>query len=357
MARGPAPKVRSREHGQITILAQDSQATPREGCGHQMSSALAHSTRTGSWLRLGQTVAAISLLFGGAALAQTANGGGVQSAKVQAAYADWRRLSQTEVNCVDQSLRGQRTSLWSLIQRGIEPSDPTLARLRAACRAQARAPNISVAAQSGSQAQAAAVESTLVRAVTDKAAADKAAADRAAADKAAADKVAAEKVAADKAAAKAAADKVAADKAAAEQAAAEQAAIESAKAETERAKADAIKAQAIAEPPRPEAEKTSADAVVAYAAAEARMSFIYGLISSPICFGVGGLVFLWVVRRRQRAVAPPDASAPDRASRRTQREFDRLVTAVLAEVKRREAKQFETNAAEPGKRIDESVLY
>src|SRR5258708_19532929 len=72
-----------------------------------MPSTLAHSTRTGSWLRVGQTVAAISLLFGGAALAQTANGGGVQSAKVQAAYADWRRLSQTEVNCVDQSLRGQ----------------------------------------------------------------------------------------------------------------------------------------------------------------------------------------------------------------------------------------------------------
>jgi hypothetical protein len=332
-----------------------------------MSSALAHSTRTGSWLRLGQTAAAISLLFGGAALAQTANGGGVQSAKVQAAYADWRRLSQTEVNCVDQSLRGQRTSLWSVIQRGIDPSDPTLARIRAACRAQARAPNISVAAQSGSQAQAAAVESTLVRAVTDKAAADKAAADRAAADKAAADKVgaekvaadkvAADKVAADKAAAKAAADKVAADKAAAEKAAAEQATIDLAKAETERAKADAIKAQAIAEPPRPEAEQTSADAVVAYAAADARMSFIYGLISSPICFGLGGLVFLWVARRRHRAVAPPDASAPDRASRRTQREFDRLVTAVLAEVKRREAKQFETIAAGPGKRIDESVLY
>lgn len=332
-----------------------------------MPSALAHRTRTGLWPRLLQAVATISLLFSGGALAQTANGGGVQSAKVQAAYADWRRLSQTEVNCVDQSLRGQRTSLWSVIQRGIDPSDPTLARLRATCRAQARAPNISVAAQSGSQAQAAAVESTLVRAVTDNAAADKAAADRAAADKAAADKAAAEKaaadkVAADKAAAKAAADKVAADKAAAdkaaaEKAAAEQAAIDLAKAEIEGAKAEAIKAQADAEPPRPEAEKTSADAVVAYAAADARMSFIYGLISSPICFGLGGLVFLWVARRRHRAVAPPEASAPDRASRRTQREFDRLVTAVLAEVKRREAKQSETNAAEPGKRIDEFVLY
>jgi hypothetical protein len=321
-----------------------------------MPSALAHSTRTGSWLRLGQTVAAISLLFSGAALAQTANGGGVQSAKVQAAYADWRRLSQTEVNCVDQSLRGQRTSLWSLIQRGIDPSDAAVAKLRAACRAQARAPNTSVAAQSGSQAQAAAVESALASAVADKAAADKAT-DRAAADKAAADKAAAEKVAADKAAADKAAAKAVADKAAADKAVLEQAAIDLAKAETERAKAEAIKAQADAERPRPEAEKTSADAVFAYAAAEARMSFIYGLISSPICFGLGGLVFLWASRRRSRAGAPADASAPDHAGGVRQREFDRLVTAVLAEAKRREAKQPEPTVAERDQRIDESVLH
>jgi len=302
-----------------------------------------------------QTVATISLLFSSGAWAQTANGGGVQSAKVQAAYADWRRLSQTEVNCVDQSLRGQRTSLWSLIQRGVDPSDATVARLRAACRAQDKATNTSVAAHSGSQAQAAAVESALGRAVADKAAADKAAADKAAADKAAADKAAVAKAAADEAAAaKAAADKAAAE---AERAAAEQAAIDLARAETERANAEAIKAQAIAEPPRPEAEKASADPVVAYVAAEARMSFIYGLISSPICFGLGGLVFLWVARRRHRAVAPSDASALERASRRTQREFDRLVTAVLAEAKRREAKQFEANAAERGRGIDESVVY
>lgn len=320
-----------------------------------MPSTLAHSTRTGSWLRLGQTVAAISLLFSGAALAQTANGGGVQSAKVQAAYADWRRLSQTEVNCVDQSLRGHRTSLWSLIQRGIDPSDPTVARLRAACRAQARGPDTSVAAQSGSQARAAAVESALGRAVADKPAADKAAADRAAADKAVADKVAAEKVAADKAAADKAAAKAVADKAAADKAAAEQAAIDLAKAETERAKAEAIRTQAIAEQPQLEAEKASADAAFAYAAAEARMSFIYGLISSPICFGLGGLVFLWARRRRRRAGAPARASAPDRASRDPQREFDRLVTAVLAEVKLREAKQPEPVA--PDLRIDESVLH
>jgi flagellar biosynthesis GTPase FlhF len=326
-----------------------------------------------------QTVATISLLFSGAAWAQTANGGGVQSAKVQAAYADWRRLSQTEVNCVDQSLRGQRTNLWSLIQRGIDPSDPTVAKLRAACRAQANAPNTSMAAQRGSQAQAAVVESALNRVVTDKAAADKAAADKAMAEKAAAEKAAAEKAAAEKAAAekaaaeKAAAEKAAAEKAVADQAAADeaaakaaaakavekaaamQAAIDLAKAETERAKAETIEAEADAERPRPEAEMTSADAGLAYTAAEARMSFIYGLVSSPICFALGGLVFLWTRRRRSRAGALTDALAPDRASAASQREFDRLVTAVLAEAKRREAKRPEPVASQRDQWNDESV--
>jgi hypothetical protein len=306
-----------------------------------------------------QTVATISLLFSGAAWAQTANGGGVQSAKAQAAYADWRRLSQTEVNCVDQSLRGQRTNLWSLIQRGIDPSDPTVAKLRAACRAQANAPNTSMAAQRGSQAQAAVVESALNRVVTDKAAADKAAADKAMAEKAAAEKAAAEKAAAEKAVAdQAAADEAAAKAAAAkavEKAAAMQAAIDLAKAETERAKAETIEAEADAERPRPEAEMTSADAGLAYTAAEARMSFIYGLVSSPICFALGGLVFLWTRRRRSRAGALTDALAPDRASAASQREFDRLVTAVLAEAKRREAKRPEPVASQRDQWNDESV--
>ncbi len=314
-----------------------------------MPSALAHRTQTGSWPRLLQTVATISLLFSGAAWAQTANGGGVQSAKAQAAYADWRRLSQTEVNCVDQSLRGQRTSLWSLIQRGIDPSDPTVAKLRAACRAQAKAPNTSMAAQRGSQAQAAVVESALNRVVTDKAAADKAAADKAIADKVAAEKAAADQAAADEAAAQVASAK------AAEKAAAMQAAIDLAKAETERAKAETIEAEADAERPRPEAETTSADAGLAYTAAQARMSFIYGLVSSPICFALGDLVFLWTRRRRSRAGALTDALAPDRASAASQREFDRLVTAVLAEAKRREAKRPEPVVSQRDQWNDESV--
>jgi hypothetical protein len=179
--------------------------------------------------------------------------------------------------------------------------------------------------------------------------AEKAAAEKAAAEKAAAEKAAADQAAADEAAAKAASAK------AVEKAAAMQAAIDLAKAETERAKAETIEAEADAERPRPEAEMTSADAGLAYTAAGARMSFIYGLVSSPICFALGGLVFLWTRRRRSRAGALTDALAPDRASAASQREFDRLVTAVLAEAKRREAKRPEPVASQRDQWIDESV--
>ena len=43
-------------------------------------------------------------------------------------------LSQAEVNCVDQALRARNSNLWSLVQRGIGPSDRAAAELRAICR-------------------------------------------------------------------------------------------------------------------------------------------------------------------------------------------------------------------------------
>src|SRR5690348_1871453 len=106
-----------------------------------MPSALTLKTRTKlqSLSRLSLSAAAVSLLLSGGALAQTA-GSGAQSANVQAAYGEWRRLSQNEVNCVDQALKGQRTTLWALIQRGVHPSDAAVAKLRAGCRAQTKAP-------------------------------------------------------------------------------------------------------------------------------------------------------------------------------------------------------------------------
>src|SRR5207244_4092879 len=115
--------------------------------------------------------------------------------------------------------------------------------------------------------------------------------------------------------------------------------------------------QANAEPPRQEAEKTAADAAWAAAAAESRMSFFYGLISSPICFGLGGVVFFLVRRRRRMTGAPSEALPSDHARRDQQREFDRLVTAVLAELKRRDGKKSEPSASERDQRIDETVLH
>jgi hypothetical protein len=355
-----------------------------------MSSAQAHMTRPvpQSRSRLWQAVAAISLLSVSCAWAQTAS-----DAKFQAAHSEWRRLSQTEVNCVDQSLRAERSNLWSLIQQGIHPSDAKVAKLRAACRTPAKAPEYSVAAVRGSQALAAAVESVTDKAAADKAAADKAAADKAApdkiatekaaaakaaadkaaADKAAADKAAADKVAADKAAAgklaadriaadraaaeKAAADKAAADKAAAGKLAADKAAADLAKADAERAKTDALKAQADAEQRRKEVEVTTTDAALAYSAAELRTSFIYGLVSGPTLFVLGGVVFLLMHRRKTITGAQAEAGAPHNAGNETQGEFDRLVTAVLAEQKRRDRKPAEPIAPEREQRIDEVPLH
>ena len=70
-----------------------------------------------------------SLLMGSGASAQTAGDAGrmltgnmVRPAQFQVAYSEWRRLPQSEVNCVDQWYRAQGSNLWSQIQRGVGPS-------------------------------------------------------------------------------------------------------------------------------------------------------------------------------------------------------------------------------------------
>ena len=74
------------------------------------------------------------------AFAQNANdivnifGGLIRSAVVQTTLTEWRKLSQSEVSCVDQNLRQQGTSLQAAIQQGITPSDPRIAGSRSACR-------------------------------------------------------------------------------------------------------------------------------------------------------------------------------------------------------------------------------
>jgi hypothetical protein len=42
------------------------------------------------------------------------------------------------------------------------------------------------------------------------------------------------------------------------------------------------------------------EAAMAYAAAETRMSFIYGLVTGPIIFGFGAAMVLLIGRRRNR---------------------------------------------------------
>ena len=252
-----------------------------------------------------------SLLMTSGASAQTAG----DVARV--ATSEWRRLPQSEVNCVDRWYRAQGSNLWSQIQRGIGPSSATAAKVRAECRGQARAPGHPASASTGSQSLASASDAA-DRAAAEKAAADKAAADKAAANKAAADRAAAERAAADKAAAdKAAAEKTAADKAAAQRAAADKAASERAeldlvKAEAERVKAEVTKVQADAERPQKGAENKTVDAMLAFSATESRTSFIYGLISGPIIFSLGGFMFLLLQRRRN---APWDAALSGPADR------------------------------------------
>jgi chemotaxis protein histidine kinase CheA len=483
-------------------------------------------------------VAAISLLIGGSAWAQTAGDAHrrADGSRVQAANAEWRRLPQSEINCVDHALRARRSSVWSAIQQGINPSDAPVAAARAACRNERQAPKQAAAvaavrpvshgnvndaptaeywsydgsvlnsiAEGGSvkffyvkpspalkaegakfgtilfegkladqkyvgtaysfeggcgrrsfqasgaivddnrrlellghrprldksckvvsselenltfarvdTAFAAAGQTAVDKAATDKAGLDKAAAAKAAADKAAADKVAADKAASDKvaadkaaaaekaaaeqgasdnaaaekvaaekaaadnaekaaaaklaaeqaAASKAAADRVAAEKAAAEKTAAEkaavektaaekattgqagphQAAVDTARADAERAKAEAIKAQADADRARREAEKAIADVGVALAAAESKVSFIYGLLTGLALVGWGGAAFFVIYRRKIAGRAhgvTPEYGGDKRG------EVELLVAKVLGEQRRATKKAPKPPAKQP----------
>jgi hypothetical protein len=370
-----------------------------------MSPPLAHLARSMPLprLRLWQAVAAALLVACSAASAQRADPRAFASPKTQSAYAQWRKLSQTEVDCVERALQARRSRLWNVIQQGIGPSDAAGARLLAACRTNASAPNSSSVALDRPRpasaetedaiAQAAAAQAAAAKAKAEKAAADRAAAERAAAERAAA-KAAAEKSAAEWAAAerekaaakpaaeKAAADRTAAERAAAAQAAADRAAIERAaiekaaadKAAAERAAAAAEKA-AVApvrtaaldtnaaskapatvpdsksaapsakagrtvDTPRTEAHselpgwtmaKAAFEDIFARAGTDWRISFVFGLLTGPIIFCFGGVVFLSLSRRR--SAAPDIARSPldDR------RGFDRLVAAIVAEQERRGA--------------------
>ena len=63
-------------------------------------------------------------------------------------------------------------------------------------------------------------------------------------------------------------------------------------------KAEVAKAQADAERLQKSAENKTVDAMFALSATESRNSFIYGLISGPIIFSLGGFMFLLLQCRR-----------------------------------------------------------
>jgi hypothetical protein len=189
-------------------------------------------------------------------LAQTASDNNI---KAQVANAEWRRLSQNEVNCVDQSLRAERSNLWLLIQQGIKPSDSRVAGIRAACRTQGKTVTGSgSAAHRGSQALAASVESAIDTAA-DNDAGDKA--NGALLDEAAVEKTEASRkaavAAAKKSSAKASVDKIEAERNAAITSGIKAAAkITADLAETERYRAKAAADEAAA---KKLAEKIAAD--------------------------------------------------------------------------------------------------
>ena len=88
-------------------------------------------------------VASLSFCFAvdcTSALAQNQNDflkvftGIMQPVAVQAAQTEWRKLSQNELSCMDQTLRERGSDLRTAIRQGTMPSDARIADVRAACR-------------------------------------------------------------------------------------------------------------------------------------------------------------------------------------------------------------------------------
>jgi hypothetical protein len=66
-------------------------------------------------------------------------GGMIRSGMAAAIQADWERLPNSEVACVDGALRQRGSSINDMIHKGVSPSDPRLAGFRSQCRNQADA--------------------------------------------------------------------------------------------------------------------------------------------------------------------------------------------------------------------------
>jgi uncharacterized protein YecT (DUF1311 family) len=64
-------------------------------------------------------------------------GGMIKSGIAAATQADWERLPNSEVACVDATLRQQGSSVNDMVRQGVSPSDTRIAGFRNRCRAQA----------------------------------------------------------------------------------------------------------------------------------------------------------------------------------------------------------------------------
>jgi len=187
------------------------------------------------------------------------------------------------------------------------------------------------------------------KAAAEKAAAEKAQAEKAAAEKAKADaeKAQAEKAAAEKA--KADAEKAAAEKAAAEQAAAEKAAAEKAKADAEKAqaekaKAEAEKAKAQAEKAKAQAEKAAAEKAAAEKAqAEAKAAAEKAQAEAKAEADKVAAVAEKAAQEEANAVPKVIFIVPYRDRKQQQEFFVTHMSAVLADVKKRDYKIYFSN--------------
>jgi uncharacterized protein len=84
----------------------------------------------------------LALVFPHGALAQQREifelfGGMVRSGITAATQADWERLPDAEVACVDRALRERGSSINEMVRQGVSPSDARMAGLRSGCRNQA----------------------------------------------------------------------------------------------------------------------------------------------------------------------------------------------------------------------------
>lgn len=61
-------------------------------------------------------------------------GGLIQGAMAQANQAEWRKLPQSELSCVDRALRANGLSLRLAMQRGVGPNNPEIVHIRTECR-------------------------------------------------------------------------------------------------------------------------------------------------------------------------------------------------------------------------------